>query len=65
MEQLLGKEAVGWALTEVHEVGDGKWCKGGTVVSGDAKAGEGVKGLGWNEKRGGEREPVWVVLHEI
>jgi len=65
MEQLLGKEATGWALTEVVEKGDGEWYKEVTVVWGDAKAELGVKGLGWTESRGGERPPVWVVLHEV
>ena len=65
MEQLLGKEATGWALTEVVEKGDGEWYKEVTVVWGDAKAEQGVKGLGWTESRGGERPPVWVVLHEV
>lgn len=65
MEQLLGKDGTGWALTEVVEKGDGEWGKGGTVAWGDAKAGEGLKKLGWTELRGGERPPVWVVLHEV
>lgn len=65
IEQLLGKQGEGWALTEVVEKGDGEWMKGGTVVWGDGKARGAVKVLGWSEKRGAEREPVWVVLHQI
>ncbi|KAI4747127.1 hypothetical protein E4T50_02628 [Aureobasidium sp. EXF-12298] len=68
IEQLLGKEGEkcdGWALTGVQEQGDGKWIKGGTVEFGGDKAEEVIKGLGWSELRGGERPPVWLVLHLV
>jgi hypothetical protein len=68
IEQWLGKEGdkcKGWVLTEVQEQGDGGWTKGGSVVFGGERGGQAVKGLGWSELRGGERPPVWVVLHEV
>ncbi|KAG9557521.1 hypothetical protein KCU71_g10800, partial [Aureobasidium melanogenum] len=68
IEQLMGTEGdkcKGWALTEVQEKGDGVFVKGMSVEYGGDKAALALKGVGWNEKNGAERPPVWMVLHKI
>lgn len=68
IEQLMGTEGdkcKGWALTEVQEKGDGVFVKGMSVEYGGDKAAVALKGVGWNEKNGAERPPVWMVLHKI
>ncbi|KAH0011070.1 hypothetical protein KCU78_g10149, partial [Aureobasidium melanogenum] len=68
IEQLIGTEGdkcKGWALTEVQEKGDGVFVKGMSVEYGGDKAALTLKGVGWNEKNGAERPPVWMVLHKV
>ena len=68
IEQLMGTEGEkcnGWALTEVQEKGDGVFVKGLSVEYGGDKAKEALKQVGWNEKNGVERPPVWMVLHKV
>ncbi|CAD0043109.1 unnamed protein product [Aureobasidium pullulans] len=68
VEQLLGREGDkcnGWALTEVQEKGDGEFEKGSCVEFGGDKAGGTLAAVGWTEKNGGERPPVWLVLHKV
>ncbi|KAH0276572.1 hypothetical protein KCU91_g3795, partial [Aureobasidium melanogenum] len=68
IEQLMGTEGdkcKGWALTEVQEKGDGVFVKGMSVEYGGDKAALALKGVGWNEKNGAERPPVWMVLHKV
>ncbi|KAI5244866.1 hypothetical protein E4T43_03492 [Aureobasidium subglaciale] len=67
LEQLIGREGEvcnGWVLTEVMEKGDGGFEKGTSVEFGGDKAGGTLRAVGWSEKNGGERPPVWVVLHQ-
>ncbi|KXT13581.1 hypothetical protein AC579_8095 [Pseudocercospora musae] len=56
-------ECKGWAVTEVVEAGDGVWRKGTTVLYDGEGKGD-LKALGWNEKRGKELPPVWLVVHK-
>lgn len=68
MEQLIGREGdkcKGWALTEVQEKGDGEFEKGSCVEFGGDKAGGTLAAVGWIEKNGGERPPVWLVLDKV
>ncbi|KAG9576707.1 hypothetical protein KCU77_g14775, partial [Aureobasidium melanogenum] len=68
IEQLMGTEGdkcKGWALTEVQEKGDGVFVKGMNVEHGGDRAALALKGVGWNEKNGAERPPVWLVLHKV
>ncbi|KEQ67714.1 uncharacterized protein M437DRAFT_62094 [Aureobasidium melanogenum CBS 110374] len=68
IEQLMGVEGdkcKGWALTEVQEKGDGAFVKGGCVEFGSEKAKRVLGDVGWNEKMGVERPPVWMVLHKV
>jgi hypothetical protein len=67
IEHMMGKEGdacKGWALTEVTEKGDGTFDKGTTVEFGNDKAGGTLAAVGWTDKNGGERPPVWLVLHK-
>ncbi|KAH0369921.1 hypothetical protein KCU65_g2985, partial [Aureobasidium melanogenum] len=68
IEQLMGAEGdkcKGWALTEVLEKGDGVFVKGGCVEFGSDKAKKVLGDVGWDEKMGVERPPVWMVLHKV
>lgn len=58
-----GEKCVGWAATEVVEAGNGKWRKGTTVEYEGEKAKGSLKSVGWDEKRGAARPPVWIVVH--
>ncbi|KAG8629227.1 hypothetical protein KVT40_003092 [Elsinoe batatas] len=65
-EAVLGEEEkVGeWEITEVEELGDGGWSKGTNIKLGDDKAKGTMGSFGWNERRGKELGPVWLVLHK-
>ncbi|KAF2402552.1 hypothetical protein EJ06DRAFT_345359 [Trichodelitschia bisporula] len=66
MEQL-GAIGPGWAITQVFEMGEGEWQKGGTMQwEEEAKTAQSLEMLGW-EGAGVERdlEPIWVVLHRV
>ncbi|KAF2228017.1 hypothetical protein BDZ85DRAFT_315513 [Elsinoe ampelina] len=65
-EAVLGEEEkVGeWEVTEVEELGDGEWSKGTNIKLGDDKAKGTMGSFGWNERRGKELGPVWLVLHK-
>ncbi|KAM3413978.1 hypothetical protein BST61_g10644 [Cercospora zeina] len=70
IERVLGKdegdaEGCGkWAATECHEVGEGAWKKGTTIPYSDDKAAGALASMGWDQKRGNERPPVWLVVHK-
>ncbi|TKX21500.1 hypothetical protein C1H76_5996 [Elsinoe australis] len=64
VEAFMGEEAGGWSVTEVVELGDGEWDKGTSVKFGDGKAKETMGSFGWNERRGSDLPPVWLVLHK-
>lgn len=68
IEQLMGTEGdkcKGWALTEVQEKGDGVFVQGSSVEYASDRAKEALKCVGWSEKNGVERPPVWMVLHKV
>ncbi|EME81260.1 uncharacterized protein MYCFIDRAFT_81333 [Pseudocercospora fijiensis CIRAD86] len=54
----------GWCVTEVVEVGGGRWRKGTTVKFGEEKGLGTLADMGWNGRRGGELPPVWLVVHK-
>ncbi|KAF4551428.1 Hypothetical protein D9617_13g099270 [Elsinoe fawcettii] len=54
----------GWEVTEVVELGDGEWSKGTNVKLGDDRAKGTMGSFGWNERRGKELPPVWLVMHK-
>ncbi|KAF2863039.1 hypothetical protein K470DRAFT_155853 [Piedraia hortae CBS 480.64] len=54
-----------WALTEAIEGGRGTWHKGTTIEYTDDKAASTLDSLGWNDKRGDQLPPVWVVVHPV
>ncbi|KAL1310976.1 hypothetical protein AAFC00_001196 [Neodothiora populina] len=61
-----------WCLTEVIELGDGRWGRDAVCFSVESEdgqeQGQGMKTLGevgWDASRGGSRPPVWVVLHRL
>ncbi|KXT00850.1 hypothetical protein AC578_966 [Pseudocercospora eumusae] len=58
------EECKDWAVTEVVEGGCGVWRKGTTIKYEDDKAQGELVSMGWNEKRGGELPPVWLVVHK-
>ncbi|PNS16099.1 GrpE, mitochondrial [Sphaceloma murrayae] len=62
-EAVLGDGAAEWVVTEVVELGDGEWSKGTSFKFGDDKAKGTMRSFGWNERRGGELPPVWLVVH--
>ncbi|PPJ60920.1 hypothetical protein CBER1_06205 [Cercospora berteroae] len=70
IERVLGKgegdkEGCGkWVATECHEVGEGAWKKGTTIPYSDDKAAGSLASMGWDQKRGNQRPPVWLVVHK-
>lgn len=58
-----GDEIKAWCLTEVIEVGDGKWSKGRSVVYEDAGKIT-LDGFGCSAKHGESLPPKWIVVHK-
>ncbi|KAF2457390.1 hypothetical protein BDY21DRAFT_24429 [Lineolata rhizophorae] len=50
----------GHVITELIEVGDGRWAKGVEVRAKDAAAGKTLGQLGWSGLKGTDQAPVWV-----
>jgi hypothetical protein len=56
----------GWALSEIIELGGGRWAKGMTYVYGSQQATEqtlGMVGMGSGRNRDGTREKLYVTVH--
>jgi len=58
-----GDEVKGWCMTEVVEVGGGKWSKGRGVEYGDAGKVT-LEGFGCSAKNGESLPPKWIVVHK-
>lgn len=50
------------AITEMVELGSGRWAKGRTFKHEDAKAEWSLERLGWSAKKGVEHPPVWITM---
>ncbi|KAF2088531.1 hypothetical protein K490DRAFT_55940 [Saccharata proteae CBS 121410] len=60
----LGKKADECVVTECVELGQGKWVKGTSVEGKGDKGKTALRAAGWDEKRGVDRPPVWLVVHK-
>lgn len=58
-----GDEVKGWCLTEVVELGDGKWSKGRVVEYADGGKIT-LEGFGCSAKNGESLPPKWIVVHK-
>ena len=58
-----GDEIKTWCLTEVVEIGDGKWSRGRVVEYADAGKVT-LDGFGCSAKNGESLPPKWVVVHK-
>lgn len=55
----------GWAVTEVIELGDGRWLRGQTIAWENFDLSTfPMEAYGWDKTRGEENRPVWMVLHK-
>ncbi|KAJ9665238.1 hypothetical protein H2201_004712 [Coniosporium apollinis] len=59
---LIDRLGGGESIIEVVEAGGGKFIKGLEIKKDTENAKKSLDKVGWNEKRGGDRPPVWVVL---
>ena len=60
---MLGGDSKKGAITEMFELGCGRWRKGRTIKCKDDKAKKTIKDVGWGAQRGGSiLSPVWVVI---
>ncbi|KZF21757.1 hypothetical protein L228DRAFT_269213 [Xylona heveae TC161] len=51
-------------ITEVLELGDGRWLKGISFFAADKKSEKPIADFGWDEKRGpGGLSPIWLAVH--
>ena len=48
---------------EVHQLGDGRWTAGMTVLLNSDLAKKTLKEVGWGEARGFAAKPVWIKVH--
>ncbi|GAB7341012.1 hypothetical protein MBLNU457_7345t1 [Dothideomycetes sp. NU457] len=58
-----GEEVKVWCLTEVVEVGDGKWSRGRVVEYADGTKVT-LEGFGCSARNGEDLPPKWVVVHK-
>ncbi|KAI4180794.1 MAG: hypothetical protein L6R41_007017 [Letrouitia leprolyta] len=54
-----------YGVMEVHEMGDGRWATGQTVLLGSEHANKTLKEIGWGETRGFAAKPVWLKIHKV
>ncbi len=47
-------------VTEIYELGDGKWAKGMTYKKDGAHKDKKLEEIGWTKRRGGEAAPVFL-----
>ncbi|KAL8718772.1 MAG: hypothetical protein Q9225_004135 [Loekoesia sp. 1 TL-2023] len=54
-----------YGVMEVHEVGDGRWAAGQTILLGSEYEKKTLREIGWTETRGFARKPVWLKIHKV
>ncbi|KAL8738679.1 MAG: hypothetical protein Q9181_000563 [Wetmoreana brouardii] len=52
-----------YGVTEVHELGDGRWTAGQTILLNSDYAKKTLRDVGWDETRGFSNKPVWIKVH--
>jgi hypothetical protein len=50
-------------VTECLELGNGRWCKGLTIMADDERADKTLEFFGWDETKGESRPPAWFAVH--
>ena len=50
-------------VTECLELGNGRWCKGVTIMAADDRADKTLEFFGWDETKGESRPPTWFAVH--
>ncbi|KAL9602961.1 MAG: hypothetical protein Q9219_001486 [cf. Caloplaca sp. 3 TL-2023] len=53
-----------YGVTEVHELGNGRWAAGQTVLLGSEYSKKTLGEIGWSETRGFAAKPVWLKIHK-
>lgn len=54
-----------YGVMEVHEMGDGRWATGQTVLLGTEQANKTLREIGWGDTRGFAAKPVWLKIHKM
>ncbi|KAL8944775.1 MAG: hypothetical protein Q9216_000197 [Gyalolechia sp. 2 TL-2023] len=54
-----------YGVVEVHELGDGRWALGQTILLGSESANKTLREIGWGETRGFSARPVWLKIHKV
>ncbi|KAL8768410.1 MAG: hypothetical protein Q9209_005316 [Squamulea sp. 1 TL-2023] len=54
-----------FGVQEVHELGDGRWSAGTTVLLNSELAKKSLREVGWGETRGFAAKPVWIKVHTV
>lgn len=52
-----------YGMTEVHELGDGRWTAGQTILLNSDYAKKTLREVGWDETRGFSAKPVWIKVY--
>ncbi|KAL9613778.1 MAG: hypothetical protein Q9167_001723 [Letrouitia subvulpina] len=50
-----------FGITEVHEMGEGRFTAGQTILRDSEQANQTLAQIGWDESRGTCRRPVWIM----
>lgn len=50
-----------YGITEVHEMGEGRFTAGQTILRDSEDANKTLAQIGWDESRGTGRRPVWIM----
>lgn len=50
-----------YGITEVHEMGEGRFTAGQTILRDSEHANKTLAQIGWDECRGTCRRPVWIM----
>ncbi|OCK83726.1 hypothetical protein K432DRAFT_379272 [Lepidopterella palustris CBS 459.81] len=59
------EDNAGWAVTQVLEMGHGKFIKGSTIPFDGDKGSQNLKDVGWTGRCGSVLPPVWVWVHKV
>ncbi|KAL9029967.1 MAG: hypothetical protein Q9196_001853 [Gyalolechia fulgens] len=54
-----------YGVVEMHELGDGRWAPGQTILLGSEHANKTLREIGWTETRGFAAKPVWLKIHRV
>ncbi|KAI4168030.1 MAG: hypothetical protein LQ343_006737 [Gyalolechia ehrenbergii] len=54
-----------YGVVEMHELGDGRWAAGQTILLGSEYANKTLREIGWAETRGFATKPVWLKIHKV